>query len=46
MDVSIAEESEDDFLYNRVTLRAETRLATAVIDLKGVVLLAGGGSGS
>lgn len=46
MDVSIAEESEDDFLYNRVTLRAETRLATAVIDLKGVVLLAGEGSGS
>lgn len=46
MDVSIAEENEDDFLYNRVTLRAEVRLATAVIDLKGVVLLAGEGSGS
>ena len=30
---------EDDFLYNRVTLRAEVRLATAVVDLKGVVLL-------
>lgn len=46
MDVSIAEENEDDFLYNRVTLRAEVRLATAVVDLKGVVLLAGEGSGS
>lgn len=42
MDVSIAEENEDDFLYNRVTLRAEVRLATAVVDLKGVVLLAQG----
>ena len=40
MDVAIAEENEDDFLYNRVTLRAEVRLATAVVDLKGVVLLA------
>ena len=46
MDVSIAEENEDDFIYNRVTLRAEVRLATAVVDLKGVVLLAGEGSGS
>ena len=46
MDVSIAEENEDDFLYNRVTLRAEVRLATAVVDLKGVVLVAGEGSGS
>lgn len=44
MDVSIAEENEDDFLYNRVTLRAEVRLATAVVDLKGVVLLAQSGS--
>ena len=44
MDVSIAEENEDDFLYNRVTLRAEVRLATAVVDLKGVVLLASGNS--
>lgn len=44
MDVSIAEENEDDFLYNRVTLRAEVRLATAVVDLKGVVLLAESGS--
>lgn len=39
MDVAIAQENEDDFLYNRVSLRAETRLATAVVDLKGVVLL-------
>ena len=39
MDVAIAAENEDDFLYNRVTLRAEVRLATAVVDLKGVVLL-------
>ena len=44
MDVSIAAENEDDFLYNRVTLRAEVRLATAVVDLKGVVLLAQSGS--
>ena len=44
MDVAIAQENEDDFLYNRVTLRAEVRLATAVIDLKGVVLLAQSGS--
>ena len=42
MDVAIAAENEDDFLYNRVTLRAEVRLATAVVDLKGVVLLATG----
>lgn len=46
MDVAIAAENEDDFLYNRVTLRAEVRLATAVVDLKGVVLLATEGSGS
>ena len=46
MDVAIAAENEDDFLYNRVTLRTEVRLATAVVDLKGVVLLAGEGSGS
>ena len=46
MDVAIAAENDDDFLYNRVTLRAEVRLATAVVDLKGVVLLAGEGSGS
>ena len=46
MDVAIASENEDDFLYNRVTLRAEVRLATAVVDLKGVVLLATESSGS
>lgn len=46
MDVAIAAENEDDFLYNRVTLRGEVRLATAVVDLKGVVLLATEGSGS
>ena len=46
MDVAIAAENEDDFLYNRVTLRGEVRLATAVVDLKGVVLLASEGSGS
>lgn len=40
MDVALAAENEDDFLYNRVTLRAEVRLATAVVDLKGVVLVA------
>lgn len=44
MDVAIAQENEDDFLYNRVSLRAETRLATAVVDLKGVVLLASSAS--
>ena len=44
MDVAIAAENEDDFLYNRVTLRAEVRLATAVVDLKGVVLLNQGNS--
>ena len=43
MDVAIAAES-DDFLYNRVTLRAEVRLATAVVDLNGVVLLASSAS--
>ena len=44
MDVAVAAENEDDFLYNRVTLRAEVRLATAVVDLKGVVLLASSAS--
>ena len=44
MDVAIAAENEDDLLYNRVTLRAEVRLATAVVDLKGVVLLASSAS--
>lgn len=46
LDVRIASENEDDFLYNRVSLRAEERLACAVVDLKGVVLLAKDGSGS
>ena len=46
MDVAIAAENEDDFLYNRVTLRAEVRLATAVVDKKGVVLVASDASGS
>ena len=40
MDLAIAAENADDFEYNRVTLRAEVRLFTAVIDLKGVVLVA------
>ena len=46
IDVRLYEQNEDDALYNRVTLRAEVRLATAVVDLKGVVLLATEGSGS
>lgn len=40
MDLAIAAENADDFEYNRVTLRAEVRLFTAVVDLKGVVLVA------
>ena len=40
MDVKIYEQNEDDALYNKVTLLAEERLACAVVDLKGVVLLA------
>lgn len=46
IDVRLYEQNEDDALYNRVTLLAETRLAAAVVDLKGVVLLASEGSGS
>jgi len=46
IDVRIYEQNEDDALYNRVTLLAENRLAAAVVDLKGVVLLATEGSGS
>lgn len=46
LDVRLYEQNEDDALYNRVTLLAEERLACAVVDLKGVVLLAGEGSGS
>lgn len=40
IDVRIFEQNEDDAIYNRVTLVGETRLACAVVDLKGVVLLA------
>lgn len=39
LDVRLYEQNEDDALYNRVTLLAEERLAAAVVDLKGVVLL-------
>lgn len=46
IDVKIYEQNEDDALYNRVTLLGEERLACAVVDLKGVVLLATEGSGS
>ena len=44
LDVRLYEQNEDDALYNRVTLLAEERLACAVVDLKGVVLLASSGS--
>ena len=44
IDVRIYEQNEDDALYNRVTLLAENRLACAVVDLKGVVLLANSAS--
>lgn len=40
IDVRLFEQNEDDAIYNRVTLVGETRLAAAVTDLKGVVLLA------
>ena len=46
LDVKLYEQNEDDALYNKVTLLAEERLACAVVDLKGVVLLASEGSGS
>ena len=39
LDVRLYEQNEDDALYNRVTLLGEERLACAVVDLKGVVLL-------
>ena len=42
IDVRLYEQNEDDAIYNRVTLVGEERLATAVVDLKGVVLLAEG----
>lgn len=46
LDVKIYEQNEDDALYNKVTLLGEERLAAAVVDLKGVVLLATEESGS
>lgn len=39
LDVKLYEQNEDDALYNRVTLLAEERLACAVVDLKGVVVI-------
>ena len=44
LDVRLYEQNEDDALYNRVTLLAEERLACAVVDKKGVVLLASSAS--
>ena len=44
IDVKLYEQNEDDALYNRVTLLGEERLACAVVDLKGVVLLASSAS--
>jgi len=44
IDVRLFEQNEDDAIYNRVTLVGETRLACAVVDLKGVVLLASSAS--
>lgn len=44
IDVRLYEQNEDDALYNRVTLLGEQRLACAVVDLKGVVLLANSAS--
>ena len=44
IDVRLFEQNEDDALYNRVTLLGEERLASAVVDLKGVVLLANSAS--
>lgn len=40
LDVKLYEQNEDDPIYNRITLVAEERLACAVVDKKGVVLLA------
>lgn len=42
LDVRLFEQNEDDAIYNRVTLVGEERLAAAVVDLEGVVLLAQG----
>ena len=44
VDVRLYEQNEDDALYNKVTLLGEERLAAAVVDLKGVVLLASSAS--
>lgn len=44
IDVRLFEQNEDDAIYNRVTLVGETRIACAVVDLKGVVLLANSAS--
>lgn len=44
VDVRLFEQNEDDALYNKVTLLGEERLAAAVVDLKGVVLLASSAS--
>lgn len=44
IDVRLFEQNEDDAIYNRVTLVGEERLACAVVDLKGVVLLASSAS--
>ena len=44
IEVRLYEQNEDDAIYNRVTLVGEERLACAVVDLKGVVLLASSGS--
>ena len=44
IDVRLFEQNEDDAIYNRVTLVGETRIACAVVDLKGVVLLASSAS--
>jgi len=44
LDVKVYEQNEDDALHNCVTLLAEERLACAVVDLKGVVLLASSAS--
>lgn len=46
LDVKLYDQNEDDALYNKITLLGEERLACAVVDLKGVVLLAAEGSGS
>lgn len=44
VDVKLYEQNEDDALYNRVTLLAEERIATAVVDLNGVYLLQSDGT--